>query len=302
VTTAAPPRQANPSVQIAAAIVGALATTLAASTLGGSPTGNLVAAAVGAALPPFVTYVGPRQHLRLGATAAVVAIALGVTYGSVTLFDAAADRQTFPGPNQEAPAPPEPGPAPGPSPGPDPSEPGIRVTPEVLTCTPDGCERPVLIESTGSEPLRTAEVEIEGEHFSAGDECEQRVIEDSCEFTVAYQPPDGVESASAELVVLQDPRTVVRLEGSGGAAPDVTLTGAACTLGPGPVAHFTLTVSGPEGASVPVAIALADGSGAQDSLTAGVATPIAVDLTAELTPPLSATVTLADGQHDVTCN
>jgi hypothetical protein len=176
------------------------------------------------------------------------------------------------------------------------------VTPEVLDCTPDGCERPVLIESTGSEPLRTADIEIEGDHFTAGDECDQRVIEDSCELTVAYEPPAGVESASAELVVLADPRTVVRLEGSGGTAPDVALTGAACTLGPGPVAHFTLTASGPEGASVPVSIALADGSGADDSITVGVPTPIDVELAVEPTPPLAATVTLADGAHDLDCN
>jgi hypothetical protein len=297
VTTATATREANPTVQIVAAMVGALATTLASSTLGGSPTGNLVAAAVGAALPPFATYVGPRQHLRLGAAVAAIAIALGVTYGGVTLFDAAAGKQTFPGPNTPAPAP---GPSPG-EPTPEPGEAGIRVTPDVLRCTPDGCERPVVIESTGSEPLRTADIEIEGDHFSAGDECEQRVIEDSCEFTVAYEPPEGVESATAELVVLQDPRTVVRLEGEGGAATEATLSAAACTLGPGPVAHFTLTAEGPEGATVPVAIALADGTAEEHSITVGVPTAIDVELAAEPVPPLAATVTL-DGPHNLDCS
>jgi hypothetical protein len=92
------PPSANLTVQVLSAVIGAVATTIITSNLDASPTANLLGAAVGAAIGPLATYVGPNRHLRLGGALAAIAIGLFLTYGGFTIFDAAADKKTFPGP------------------------------------------------------------------------------------------------------------------------------------------------------------------------------------------------------------
>jgi hypothetical protein len=301
------PSPANPAIQVLASIVGAVLSTLITSKLGASPTGNLIAAALGAAIPPFASYVGPKRHLRLGVALAATAIALFVTYGGVTLFDAAADKKTFPGPADT------PTPTPTPTPGAagarggavadTVNKVGISVTPDALSCTADHCDHTVKITSTGSHQLRIFGIEFEGDakqFFHGGETCQHRPVQRAtpCEFPVTFTPTSDEGTVTAKLMIHQnvgDKPSVVALEGSGGPAAaqgDFEFTDATCTLDPAPLVRVTLTVAAPDGTTeVPVRLQVGSGTIKDATIPAGEPAPVEVEL-AEEQSSVSVTVAL----------
>jgi hypothetical protein len=324
-TSAAPPpdteggRQApdaNPVFQTIGSIVSAVLLTTVVAALGASPTANLVVAVLGVAIPQFITYVGPRRHIRLGVAIVVTIIALVFTYGGVKVFDAAADKETFPDPISTptpTPAPPTPTP-------PVHRGPHIRVTPERLSCTATGCDSDVVIESTGTGQLRTNAIEFEGGAaglFSHTDDCVEKDIpaDSPCRFTVTFAPTSDQGTVSATLVIhqnLRGPASRVPVEGSGG---PVTATGNAafdgdpiCARGDGGALAVAVTATAGTPGQLPVSVLLT-GTGltlASDTLTAGVEGSVPIPDTAS-----GATVTVqlgtidgddaSDNEAEITC-
>jgi hypothetical protein len=278
-------------------IGGAAATTALASQLAGSATGNLMAAAAGAAIAPLATHFGRWRRFGLGLALTAIAIALVLTYGSAKVVDATAETKTFP--------PlliPDPTAAPTPDPTPDPpGVPDIRVTPTSLRCTSAGCDDRVLIESTGSASLRIFDIDVKGDakdRFRAGDNCQRRTIRpgERCAFSVSFTPASDGSTVSAELVIHQnlkgDP-TVVALEGSGPPGGDLAFERAACALDDGARGHVDLTVSGPDGtAEVPVRLRLVDGSTQDANVAVGVPAAIPFELAAPPSGAVPVTVLL----------
>jgi len=78
--------------KLALSILAAIAGTVLASALNGSPQLKLAAAALGSAVPAFVTEPGRYQRARVTAMVVLMAGALFVTYGGATLFSYATDR------------------------------------------------------------------------------------------------------------------------------------------------------------------------------------------------------------------
>jgi len=72
--------------QLTLSILAAIAGTILASALNGSPQLRLAAAVLGSAVPAFVTEPGRHQRQRAAAAAVLMAGALFVTYGGATLF------------------------------------------------------------------------------------------------------------------------------------------------------------------------------------------------------------------------
>ena len=137
----APP--ASPMFECMGAVVGAVAATSITSLMGASSTGRLLAAALGAAIPPAVTMLGPWRRLRLSAGVAIVGAALFLTYSGVVAFDAAADSKTFPSPLAATPsANPTPSPSPSPTPAPSPTP-----TPD-----PTPAPAPAVLDLAAGEP------------------------------------------------------------------------------------------------------------------------------------------------------
>jgi hypothetical protein len=288
-TSAAPPPDtesdrkapdANPVFQTIGSIVSAVLLTTVVAALGASPTANLVTAVLGVAIPQFITYVGPRRHIRLGVAIVVTIIALVLTYGGVKVFDAAADKETFPDPISTptpTPAPPTPTASPPVHRGPH-----IRVTPERLSCTATGCDDQVTIESTGTGELRTGDIAFEGgdDLFSRTDECVGKPIpaDTPCRFTVTFAPTTDQGTVKATLVIhqnLRGPASRVPVEGSGG---PVMATGNAafdgdptCARGDDGTLAVAVTATADTPGQLPVSVLLTgDGSTlASDTLTAG---------------------------------
>ena len=235
--TAAQAPRANPYVQTIGGILVAVLTTTVSSTLGASPTANLVVAVLGAVLPTFVTYVGPWRRLRLGVAATAALAALFVTFGGLTLFDAAADEKTVPwsAPDKATVAPTF-APAGGGGGGQALVGRHVRVT-RAVDCTPDGCDRDVVIRNVGTEPIRVLNPEITGDDagsFAAQQTCAGQEVAsgDSCRFAVTYTPRSNQAESATLLVhhnVGPDP-SPVRLTGSGGA--DAVSGNVAFTDGP----------------------------------------------------------------------
>ena len=73
-------------------ILAAIAGTVLASALNGSPQLRLAAAVLGSAVPAFITEPGRHQRARVTAAVVVMAGALFVTYGGATLFTFATER------------------------------------------------------------------------------------------------------------------------------------------------------------------------------------------------------------------
>jgi hypothetical protein len=323
-TSAAPPPatesdtkapDANPVFQTIGSIVSAVLLTTVVAALGASPTANLVAAVLGVAIPQFVTYVGPRRHIRLGVAIVVTIIALVFTYGGVKVFDAAADKQTFPDPiSTPTPTPVPPTPTPPVHRGPH-----IRVTPERLSCTATGCDDQVTIESTGTGQLRTGEIAFEGgeDLFNRTDECVGKAIpaDTPCRFTVTFAPTSDQGTVSATLVIhqnLRGPATRVSVEGSGGpvmATGNATFDGdPTCARGDDGALAVAVTATADTPGQLPVSVLLtSDGSSlASDTLTAGEQGSVPIPDTAS-----GATVTVrlgaidgddaTDNNADVTC-
>ena len=215
--TAVGPPPARPYVQTLGGILVAILTTSISAALGASPRTNLIVAVLGAALPAFVTYVGPWRRLRLGVAAAAAAVALFVTFGGLTLFDAATKEQTVPW-----------------SQPPDPTVPDggggiegrhVEVTPAV-DCTTDGCRPDVLVSNVGTVPIEVFEPEITDDptgSFSVDRDCAAQELApgDSCSFSLTYAPQSDQPAEATLLVhhnVGPDP-SAVRLTGSGEPQP-----------------------------------------------------------------------------------
>src|SRR5215469_14562722 len=79
-------KEARKARQLSLSILAAIVGTVFTSALNGPPQLRLVAAAVGAAVPAFVTEPGRHQRERVVAATLLMAIALGVTYGGAALF------------------------------------------------------------------------------------------------------------------------------------------------------------------------------------------------------------------------
>ena len=70
-------------------ICGSVLATIVAAELHAPPLLRLVAAALGAAIPPLISAAGPYQWLRLSAGVMVTLVALAITHGGVQLFSVA---------------------------------------------------------------------------------------------------------------------------------------------------------------------------------------------------------------------
>ena len=84
-----PPRRkahAHKAGKLALSVIAAIAGTILASALNGSPQLRLAAAALGSAVPAFMTEPGRYQRARVTAMVVLMAGALFVTYGGATLF------------------------------------------------------------------------------------------------------------------------------------------------------------------------------------------------------------------------
>lgn len=218
----------RPALDLALAIVGAVCGTLITSALPGesSPTLNLVGAAMGAAVPPFVATVGKWRHLRATAAVVVTIAALCFTYMGSFFVDEAtgSETSTFPAPRWGA--------AGTTTTDPPPAESttapmlidkvGIAVTPEVLTCTPK-CDSKVTIRSTGKEPLVVAAIEFDGPAkaaFRQSGPCALKQYEqrEECSFDVVFSQAGKSGKQFARLVINQNlpgPATFVDLVGEG---------------------------------------------------------------------------------------
>jgi hypothetical protein len=239
----------HPTTQIAIGVVGSVAVTVAAKAFGGSPWATLGVALVGATVPVLITYAPKGRHLRLGVAMLLVAVAFALTYGGFSLYDAAADKQTFP----------RPGPTPTPTASPTPDGgggPRARVSPPSLTCTADECGQ-VRIDSVGDVAVRVGDIAFaddEANGFAHGDDCAGDTIPagDSCAFAVSFQPEPGAGTQTATLLVPTSDGQVARvpLQGSGGEPADFAFDGpATCELGEGTAATLHFTLTGPEGTS-----------------------------------------------------
>lgn len=170
--TAAGRGRARDASRLALSILAAIAGTLLASALNGSPQLRLAAAVVGSAVPAFITEPGRHQRARVTAAVVLTAGALFVTYGGATLFSYATDhaaiypvlpvvpppaRKPAPTPAPTGPAAPTPtgSPAATPkgSPAPTPTgSPTPTPTPAPPTPTPSGSPTPMPTWSPSANP------------------------------------------------------------------------------------------------------------------------------------------------------
>ena len=145
-------------------------------------------------------------------------VALFATFVGLTLFDAAAERQTVPWSPK-----PEPTAQPTVGPGGDGGTKGrhVSVTPSV-DCTETSCDREVEILNDGTEPVEVFTPEVTDDptgSFWLGEDCAGQRLDpaESCSYLVEYTPKTD-EAVGATLLVHHnagpDP-SAVRLTGSG---------------------------------------------------------------------------------------
>ena len=231
-------------VPVLLAVLGSVAGTLAGKYLEADPSLNLVAAAVGAAIPPLVSVAGPYSALRAAAGALIAVAALVLTYTGFTVSDALRDEPaTFPVPAAlEVDGGADPGGAAssGGETGGGEGEGGngeqvvdelttcegelcITISTPSVVCTTTGCEPAVVVSSTGSVPLTVTSVEVEGDgagRFGHDGGCAPGTTLGEgaqCTLRVTYTP--GEAAAQATLVIHQNlagPATRVVLQGEGG--------------------------------------------------------------------------------------
>jgi len=225
---------ARPSTQIAVSILASVCGTLVTGAAGTSAAGQLVGAALGAAVPTLISVVGPSHEFRAGAGLAITALALLVTYGGAAARDYATDSPaTFPlPPGVSAPNSGERKARPDDDGGKaspitdarvvqrDAGGREIRVTPNSLACTSTQCARAVRIRSTGTAAFTVTSLEIEGEFFEHDGACVDKTLApgEDCRVEVRYRPTSGDEPREASLVIHQTLRggpTRVRLTGTG---------------------------------------------------------------------------------------
>jgi len=217
-------------------VLGAVAGTLASGALK-EPSLRLVAAAVGAAIPPFVSVVGPFTRLRAATGVVVAALALLLTYTGTTLSDAVQGRgtTTFPVPRQVVEALGSGFTTQGD--GTDTSDPLATcdvdpcfiLSTDSVSCSITGCTPDVVVvRNSGRAPLTVA-VEIvgaDGGLFRSEDGCTGGTAlaeGEECVLRITYVP--GAALAHATLTIHQDPT---------GPAMSVELRGEPSTPNPSP--------------------------------------------------------------------
>jgi hypothetical protein len=222
-------QKVRPSLDLALAIGGAVCGALITAALPGDSSSvlKLVGAAIGAAVPPFVTTIGKWRHLRATAAVVVTIAALGLTYVGSFFVDAAtgSETSTFPAPRW--------GPAATTSTQqhvsttqiPPVLDVGIDVAPKALTCNPK-CDSKVTIRSIGVKPLVVAAIEFDGParaRFKQTGACAQKqfVQDEACSFEVTFSPAGTSGKQVARLVINQNlpgPASFVDLTGEGPAS------------------------------------------------------------------------------------
>jgi pSer/pThr/pTyr-binding forkhead associated (FHA) protein len=130
--------QARKGGQLTLSILAAIAGTILASVLNGSPQLKLIAAGLGAAVPAFVTEPGRHQRQRAVAAMLLTVLALFVTYTGATVFSYATKHAAI--------YPPPPG---MPSPKPTPTAPPISPPP---TSPPPASPPPTSLPSSSPPP------------------------------------------------------------------------------------------------------------------------------------------------------
>ena len=148
-----PPRRkahAHKAGKLALSVIAAIAGTILASALNGSPQLRLAAAALGSAVPAFMTEPGRYQRARVTAMVVLMAGALFVTYGGATLFSYATDRPPI------YPVPPVvPPPAPKATPTPTPTSPVSPTPTGPVSPTPTGPVSPASNGPVSPTPTTT---------------------------------------------------------------------------------------------------------------------------------------------------
>ena len=183
-------------------MIGSVVATIVIGQIGTSPEAKLVGAVVGAAIPGVAAYVLPRRNLHLGVGIALTVIALVLVYGGSVAINAAADRpQTFPTWVKD----PTPTATVTATATADPGGPGISVSPQVLSCTPQ-CAEPVSITSNGERPLRIGTVSISDDaenRFSKVQDCAGVDLDpgEKCEFGIAFSAPQDADTRTASMRV-----------------------------------------------------------------------------------------------------
>ncbi|MEU8413464.1 hypothetical protein AB0C24_11795 [Amycolatopsis japonica] len=189
---------------------------------------KLASMALAAALPPFISMVGPWRHIRVSMAALVSIGALFLTYGGSLAAGAAANVEFVPSPRSIIA-----GPATTPSPSPPLSTtpPGMDVAPVSLSCKPK-CDRNVTIANTGIKTLQVTAIDLEGpgkDRFSRTGTCAHKMLKpgQACSVSVLFTARGPQGEQTAQLVI----------NNNRGSAAIVTLTGEATSPG------FDLTVS-----------------------------------------------------------
>jgi hypothetical protein len=215
----------TPSQNATEALVLSILTAVCAAlvaTAADAPSGvRLLLLIVGAAIPPLVLHVGPRQGVRTVVAIAITGVALFVAYGGFAIFAFASHRPSA------LPLPPS---LPDPSDGQPttttrtttttPSGPDIEVTPETVHCDVSGCDHTVTITSTGDEVLTIATIEFDpnSAEFAQHGTCEGHdlIKGDQCEVDVTFVPSGAAGTHYAQMVIHQNlpgKPTYVALEG-----------------------------------------------------------------------------------------
>jgi hypothetical protein len=98
---------------------------------------------------------------------------------------------------------------------------GISVTPDLLRCSVEGCEEPVIIKSTGERVLMVFEIEFVDDpaaEFGHDRECENESLrkDEECRFRVTFTPLRTGGTRKVDLVIhqnLPEVPTTVPVEG-----------------------------------------------------------------------------------------
>jgi hypothetical protein len=203
-----------PSQNATKALVLSILTAVCAAlvaTAADAPSGvRLLLLIVGAAIPPLVLHIGPRQGLRAVVALAITGVALFVAYGGFAIFAFASHRPSA------LPLPPS---LPNPSDGrtetrtqtsTTPSGSNIDVSPDTVHCDIAGCDHTVTITSTGDEVLKITTIEFDPDsgEFAQHGTCERHDLmkHDQCEVDVTFVPSSAGAAGThyAQMVINQE--------------------------------------------------------------------------------------------------
>jgi hypothetical protein len=267
-------------VAVLAAVSGAVVTGVL-DLMDFSAGGKLIGLACGAALPPFVATVGRRRRLRVATAVVVTGAGLLIAYSGLLGVAVASDtRSVIPTPNEIGRAV-----APAPVGGRGEGDLEISYQPDQVRCDANSCDE-VVVESTGTAPLRITSLEITGaaKDFVSATGCKKAVLNEGeqCTISVTFDPDGAPDPVSGALVIhqnLKGPASTVPLSAEGGTGdggPGDGLNfafapGGSCTLRDDGVLAVRMPMrnSGPTGSSAPVTMVVSDGTPARLTATVG---------------------------------